>query len=790
MQKILGIDLGTTNSVAAFMSKGAPMPVGFTASEQTFPSVVSIERNGKFEVGAKAKRSNRSKIYSAKRFIGRKFADPEVQHALRSMDLPYQVGEAIDGSVQLTVDGREFSPVEIGAMVLRKIKEAAEAQYGEFSRAIITVPAYFRESQVAATREAGRLAGFHVVKIINEPTAAALAFGNRNARTAQQKLILAYDFGGGTFDVSIMMPDQGSFTVLEIGGDAFLGGDNIDNKLMRRVRDEVKKEQGIDIFSGPGSNEARVILKQETERLKIGLSSNMEESIDLPLLNGANVYHTVRREELEMIIEPLVQQSIDITHETMARKGLTPADIDMVLLIGGTTQIPYIKQRLSEIFGAEKLQLDVNPMLSVAEGAAVISAIADTIDCLNCMESNDIAQEQCQKCGAALFGSGNPIGERMGERMTAPLPVAKVIEKATGLKCMECGHVCAPGDKTCPKCGFDLAVKETIDMTAHPIGIELQDGSFAPIITIGTYFPMKNPESGYFRTSTDNQQRLEVNVYEGADPIARNNELIGTIDIPLITKYAKGTSIAISLKLDQSRTTEVFVQINPPQGEETRNRIKRNQLTPELKENMVKTRQEIVNFLDRWKDETTLAEQVAIRERIKTIDNLLVGEQVSGMSREQLEKQTADASASLENLSHVRGTQATLSQTLARLEGIAPPDDLQRMRQIHQNLDAARNRADFEAAQRLADEGSAEYEKLGGLRSFIFAEFLGESDKLSPSLATRVQNATSTIRRGMQSNNMNQVDSGFSALENLWPEIHSELERQGQSAPSLVRPER
>jgi molecular chaperone DnaK len=789
MQRILGIDLGTTNSVAAFMSKGAPLPIGFTASEQTFPSVVSIERNGKFEVGAKAKRSNRSKIYSAKRFIGRKFNDPEVQQALQSMELPYQVSEGIDGNVLLTLEGREFSPVEIGAMVLRKIKEAAEAVHGEFSRAIITVPAYFRESQVNATREAGRLAGFHVVKIINEPTAAALAFGSQNAKTAQQKLILAYDFGGGTFDVSIMMPDQGSFTVLEIGGDAFLGGDNIDNLLMRRVREAVKKDQGVDIFSGPGSNEARVVLKQETERLKIGLSSSTEESIDLPMLNGANIYHTVRREELEVLIEPLVQHSIDITHETMARKGLTPADIDMVLLIGGTTQIPLIRQRLSNLFGIEKLQFDVNPMLSVAEGAAVISAITHSIDCLNCMEPNDIEHDQCTKCGANLFGTGNPIGERMGERMSAPLPVAKIIEKTTGLKCNECGTVCAPGVKKCSNCGCDLAVKETVDMTAHPIGIELQNGNFAQIVPTGTYFPMKDAVKEAFRTSTDNQPRLEVNVYEGSDAVARNNDLMGTIDIPLVTKYARGTPIAISLKLDQSRTTEVFVQINPPHGEETRAKLKRNQLTPELKESMVKTKQEIVDFLDKWKNETTLAEQIALRERVNEIDGLISGEQVGSMSREQLDKRTADAATTLKNMSHIRGSQATLSQTMSRLEGIAPAEDMQRMRNIYQQLEAARDRADFTAAQRLADEGSAEYNKLGGLRDFIFAEFLGESGKLSPSLSTRVQNATNMIRHGAQNNNTNQVDSGFNALENLWPEIRTELDRQNQSGSQVYRPE-
>lgn len=791
MHRILGIDLGTTNSVAAYYTKGMATPIGFTANDQIFPSVVSIERSGKFEVGVKAKNSLRNKIYSAKRFMGRKFADAEVEDALTKMDLPYGVAEGADGDVRLVIEGREFSPIEIGALVLRKIKEAAEAQHGEFPRAIITVPAYFREAQVAATREAGRLAGFHVVQIINEPTAAALAYGAKNPTEADSRLILVYDFGGGTFDVSLLMPANGSFTVLEIGGDAFLGGDNIDNLLMRRIREATKNEHGVDIFEGvDAARRAALQLKNLVERAKIDLSQSFEEVVELNNLNGANVYYTFRREELEQIITPLVDRSIALTVETLEKRGFSPADVDMVLLVGGTTQIPLVRRRLAELFGEEKLQTNINPMLCVAEGAAVLSAVTSTIDCLNCMTSNSIEQETCSMCSAPLYGSGNPIGQMMGDRLSAPLPVAKIIGKASGLKCTACGNVCPPGAQTCPQCNAVLAVKETLDITAHPIGIELLDGSFAKILDAGTSYPMNDGKPGHFRTATDNQPRLEINVYEGTHPVAAQNELLGSVDIPLLAAYPKNTSIIVSLKLDRSRTTEVTVQIGDEKNPLQRTRLRRTNLLPEMKSSVANTRREIAEFLDRWKDETTPAEQVALRENIAALDGFLSGEDAIGRGKQEVEHQVQAGRELLQVCQDARGRTAVLSNTLHGLDGIAPQDDMRTLRALHDEILQARTYSRWDAAQDLVRRVDDATERLGRWQFLLLSENILAQGRFSPSLASRVRNAVENIRRGVAHDNHTLIDSGFNALNALWPEMSRELDDTQNNDLPGVRPER
>jgi molecular chaperone DnaK (HSP70) len=790
MSRILGIDLGTTNSVAAYMTKGVATPIGFTANDQIFPSIVSIERNGKFEVGTKAKNSQRNKIYSAKRFIGRRFADDEVQQALSTMDLPYEVTEGADGDVRLSVDGREFSPIEIGALVLRKIKETAEAQHGEFPRAIITVPAYFRESQVAATREAGRLAGFHVVQTINEPTAAALAFGAVNAAEAEGKVILIYDFGGGTFDVSLLMPVAGSYTVLEVGGDAFLGGDNIDNLLMRRVHDATLKEHGVDIYTGPDAARAKRTLKAEVEKAKIGLSTSFEEAIDLPALNGANVYYTFRRDDLEQMIATLVERSIELTLEVLNNKGFSPGDVEMVLLVGGTTQIPLIRRRLAETFGEQKLQTNINPMLCVAEGAAVLSATINTVDCVSCMTSNDIESTKCGQCGASLIGSGNPIGDLMGDRLSAPLPIAKNFEKASGLKCMECGNVCPPGAKICPKCNADLAVKETIDITAHPIGIELVDGSFAKIINAGTHFPMNENRAETFRTAMDNQPRLEVNVFEGSKNTAAENEFLGSIDIPLLTSYPKGTPIEVALKLDRSRTTEVSVRVGGRNEAPQSFRLQRSVLLPEIKDSVVATRRDTFAFLDRWKDETVPAEQIALKEHIGTLDGFLSGNTAVGKSKQDIETQLKAGKDLLEICTSARGTCAALSNVIHGLDGIAPQDQLRMLNGIYDELMQARTHGRWEALPQIVERADDAMEKVGNWRAMLLAENLLAQGLFSPTVASRVQNSVETIRRGVANNNRGQIDSGFNSLDAVWPEMNRELENNRNNNLPQVRPDR
>ncbi|MCX6019953.1 MAG: Hsp70 family protein [Chloroflexi bacterium] len=325
-------------------------------------------------------------------------------------------------------------------------------------------------------------------------------------------------------------------------------------------------------------------------------------------------------------------------------------------------------------------------------------------------------------------------------------------------------------------------------MTAHTIGIELQDGSFAPIVPTGTYVPMPKPAIGLFRTSIDNQQRLEVNVYEGDDEIANKNELIGTVDIPLVSQYKKDTPISVAIRVDKNRITEVSAQISPPHGEKIDAKLKRNQLTPELKEKILASRQKLINFLDEWKDEITLAEQVALRSAISEAAKILSGESVDALSRENLDEHINISTEMLKHCTRVRGEQASLSHAIPRLEGLVPPNDLQPLRNIYNSLEEAREQANFDEALRLANESTEMLRKFGRFMDIVHAEALAASGRLSPTLSARVQNAAGAIRRSVQNNNANQVKSGMTTLDVLWDEIHVEIAQRKDRPSEIVLP--
>jgi molecular chaperone DnaK len=375
--KIIGIDLGTTNSVVAVMEGGEAVVIPSSEGGRLFPSVVAINpKNDERMVGQVARRqavvNPENTIFSVKRLMGRKFSDPEVQRA--KSKLPYQIVEAPNGDCQVVMGGREYSPPEISAMILQKIKQDAEAYLGEpVTQAVITVPAYFNDSQRQATKDAGRIAGLEVLRIINEPTASSLAYGLDKKK---DETIAVYDLGGGTFDISILDVGDGVFEVRSTNGDTFLGGDDFDQIVLDYVADEFKKEQGIDLRS---DRQALQRLKEAAEKAKIELSTMMQAEINLPFITAdasgpKHLLMTLTRAKLEQLTADLVQRSIEPCKRALQDAKLSPSDIDEVVLVGGMTRMPAVQEAVRKFFGKE-LHRGVNPDEVVGIGAGIQAGV-------------------------------------------------------------------------------------------------------------------------------------------------------------------------------------------------------------------------------------------------------------------------------------------------------------------------------------------------------------------------------------------------------------------------------
>lgn len=371
MGKIIGIDLGTTNSAVAYMVAGKPEVIANAEGNRTTPSVVAINKNGERLVGQVAQRQRvtnaKNTIYGVKRLIGRKFGDKEVQKDLDIM--PYEIVKKGDG-VAVKMGDKEYTPEEVSAMILSKIKADAEAFLGEkVTEAVITVPAYFDDSQRQATKDAGKIAGLEVKRIINEPTAAALAYG---LESKKDEKIAVFDLGGGTFDVSILELGDGVFEVKSTNGDTHLGGEDFDNRIVNHFLDEFKKESGIDL---KGDNAAMQRLKDEAEKAKKELSSTPEVEINLPFLTAdadgpKHFEYKLTRAKLEELVKDLVDGVAGPVEKALKDAGLKASDIDEVVLVGGMTRMPAVVEKVKAIFGKEPLK-GVNPDEVVAIGAAI-----------------------------------------------------------------------------------------------------------------------------------------------------------------------------------------------------------------------------------------------------------------------------------------------------------------------------------------------------------------------------------------------------------------------------------
>jgi molecular chaperone DnaK len=377
MSKIIGIDLGTTNSVVAVMEQGEPVVIPSSEGARLIPSVVAVNpKTGERLVGQVARRQGVTNpdntIFSVKRLMGRKFSDPEVQKAIKV--LPYKIVERPNGDAAVVMGGKDYSPPEISAMILQKIKHDAEQYLGEpVTQAVITVPAYFNDSQRQATKDAGRIAGLEVLRIINEPTASALAYGlDKNV----EKRIAVYDLGGGTFDVSILDVGEGVFEVKSTNGDTFLGGDDFDQRVINWVADEFKKDQGIDLRQ---DRMALQRLKEAAEKAKIELSTVMQTEINLPFITAdasgpKHLQMNLSRSKLEQLTADLVERTMGPCRQAMEDANLKASDIAEAVLVGGQTRMPAVQESVRKFFGREPHK-GVNPDEVVAIGAAIQAGV-------------------------------------------------------------------------------------------------------------------------------------------------------------------------------------------------------------------------------------------------------------------------------------------------------------------------------------------------------------------------------------------------------------------------------
>ncbi|MGH8692993.1 MAG: molecular chaperone DnaK, partial [Burkholderiales bacterium] len=381
MGKIIGIDLGTTNSCVAVMESGQPKVIENSEGARTTPSIIAYMEDGEVLVGAPAKRqavtNAKNTLFAVKRLIGRRFTEKEVQKDIDLM--PYKIIQNSNGDAWIEVRGKKIAPPEISAQVLVKMKKTAEDYLGEaVTEAVITVPAYFNDSQRQATKDAGRIAGLEVKRIINEPTAAALAFG-MDKKEGDRK-IAVYDLGGGTFDISIIeiavVDKEHQFEVLSTNGDTFLGGEDFDQRLMDYLADEFKKEQGIDLRKDVLALQR---LKEAAEKAKIELSSSQQTDINLPYVTAdatgpKHLAIKITRAKFESLVDDLIQKTVEPCRIAIKDAGVKLSDISDVILVGGMTRMPKVQDKVKEIFGKESRK-DVNPDEAVAIGAGIQAGV-------------------------------------------------------------------------------------------------------------------------------------------------------------------------------------------------------------------------------------------------------------------------------------------------------------------------------------------------------------------------------------------------------------------------------
>ena len=809
MHRTLGIDLGTTNSVTTWMCDGIPTVLRNRDGEPATPSAVGVGLDGALLVGQEALNwrggEPRSVVTEVKRLIGRRWEDEHVQKALKTRpdDAP-PVRESSDGSVEIQLGSHWLSPVQVSAVLLRRLRKDAEDAAGvPFRRAVITVPAYFAEPQLAAVRSAGRLAGFHVARILPEPTAAAHAFGVRPGEGGLKDYatVLVFDLGGGTFDVSLLTLGPGHFSVAGLGGDNLLGGADFDALLDSHLRERLGERDH------DGNGDASRI-RAAAERAKIELSAQDTSDVVLTPLGkqGGAWSGTLRRADFEELLGDHLSRMREVVGTVLTEYSAMPEDVQRVLLVGGSTLVPAVRRSLEDLFGADTVSDDVDPMTAVAHGAAVEAGLLQTIDCPSgtcTVEKIPVDAEVCPACAAPLLGT--PTVDCPGchvptPELTAACPVcatdlsglrssAPAVTPAEcracgrddnpagatvcgdcdaaldsgGLKCPGCSMVNATGLSSCSFCGGDFGTALPQQVTAQAIGVELADGTVEVLISGGTPYPTPWHQVDHLTIRSDNSTSVGINLWEGPHlRSAQRNEFCGSFVHEIPEGLRGDVPLVLQVQLNADRTIDVQYRIGSEDwcgGE-----IRRNLVSPAVGRKAAALQKSYTDFLDTWELELTHAEHDALTETRDDLAALGRGERV-GRSLDGLLDSARDT---LDLCRQARNVQAGATIFAQGGRGLLPDPLLKDLRNVAEAIGDAREAMDTVAMQAATERGKDVSNGIDpAIRSALYAIRLAEQDAYPATIRTEVIAARDALRSAVNRDDKSSLDAQLVRLGRL-----------------------
>ncbi|WP_369029458.1 Hsp70 family protein [Streptomyces adonidis] len=832
MHRTLGIDLGTTNSVTAWLREGVLVVLPNQHGDQATPSALGIDSHGALLVGHEALNwragAPSSVITEVKRLIGRRWDDELVQQALKTRpdDTPL-VRAGADGSVEIRLGEHYLSPVQVSAILLRRLKKDAESAAGvPFRRAVITVPAYFAEPQIAAVREAGRLAGFHVARILEEPTAAAHAFGVMPGEngTEDYATVLVFDLGGGTFDVSLLTIGPGYFKVGELGGDNLLGGADFDALLDGHLRER------LDGRDHNGEGDASRI-RTAAERAKVELSSrDVSETTLAPLgRQGGSWSGTVSRAAFEGLLTEHLSRMRDTVESVLKEGEALPEDVQRVLLVGGSTHIPAVRRDLEDLFGEAVVSHAVDPMTAVAHGAAVEAGLLGTLDCpaeACTVKGVPLASDACPSCATPLLGTTTvdcPVCHVPAPELTAACPVcttdlsglratAPVATRtecpecgrsdnpatatvcldcdapldAGGLKCPGCGMVNAAGLSTCSFCGGDFGTALPEQVTAQHIGLELEDGTVEVLFPGGTYYPTEwHRVDDLVVRGIVRDGSVRFQVWEGPHlRTAQRNEFCGAF-VHEHTDGPRGdVPLALQVRLDSDRTIDLQFRIGSADWHGAR--LRRSMVSTAVGRKAAELHARYGDFLDTWSQEVTPAERGALTEVMADLATLSKGETV-GRSLDGLLDSARDI---LELCTRARSAAAQSNVTARGGRGLLPPQLLKELRGAAEAVMDARRAMDADAMRAATERAEELWTGLDpAVRTSILTIRLAEQDAYPATLRKEVLAARDDLRSAVERGDQAAQDTQLVRLGRLAAQGHGQFaEVSTPSAAASVLP--